>query len=402
MIALHQEPRRRWFARGWFHSKVGVLAVLGIFIVSASANFEAGQALSVDPMTSWTLGIASICVDIMKSVAFFIVVSAAINRRWLAVGVAFVIFALCGTWSLTSATRFMFGTLEQHQADTQLKAKLQETDLDILSLRTTRAGFLAQQQTKVSGPRGARTDAMEANKQTSSEFKSLIKDIEAQRSKLEEAKAVVGQDALASALDVLGIDVSSPKINAERALIFALILEVVSSLGFWVIVQSRHPQAAPILVSPIAQDELTLPVLVSPTPAPEPPKGGYEDEVLPPMPEVIAAPEPVLPDNVTPLFPKKTGGLAVLLESVTAPGDPIRAICKDLFETCPGERCLYKGVVDLINSRLPETDQIERPQYDLILTALAAEFPVRKCKTGGRIYIYGIRPRSYENRMATA
>lgn len=393
---------RRWFARGWFWSKVGLIAVLGIFIVSASANFEAGQALSGDPATSITLGLASICVDIMKSIAFFVVAAACLHRRWLAAACALVIFALCASWSMRSATQFMFSTLEQHAADGQLAAQLQKTDLDVLGLKTTRASFLAQQKTQVSGlNRAARADAMEANRQTSTEFANLLKDIELQRSSLSNRKAALPEDPLATVLEIPG-----KKVRTASAIIFALILEVVSSLGFWAIVQSRTPKdkesRKTLPIDTIADAIDKLPVL-DPSPSPT---GGYEQETLPPMPEVpVLPPEPViLPDNVTPLFPKKAAAPPVDALSTTDEHpaiEDVRAIVRDLFEAMPGERSVYKSVVDLINAQLPNHKRIMQPwaYATIILPAIRSEFPdVEKNRVGGRIYLYGLRPRSFESK----
>lgn len=407
MTHLHDAPRRRWFAgwfsRGWFWSKIGLAAVLGIFIVSAAANFEAGQALSGDTATSVTLGLASICVDIMKAIAFFIVASAFINRRWWALCASLVMFGLCASWSMRSATQFMFSTLEQHAADKQLAADLQKTDMDVLGLKTARAGFLAQQKTQVSGlNRAARADAMEANKQTSAEFSALLKDIDWQRQKLSRGRAVVADDPLATVLNLPG-----EKVRTASAIIFALILEVVSSLGFWAIVQARTPKPPRMpqaRVLPIRQE--IQPVLSGPS-SPSP-TGGYEQEELAPIPDpAVLVPEPVLlPDNVTPLFPKKAASKKSLPtpdQDDISPTDEIRAVIRDLFEAKAEERSIYKSVVDLINAQLPNHKRIMSPHdyARVIMPAIRTEFPdVEKLKTGGRVYLYGLRPKSFESKAS--
>src|SRR6476660_1919967 len=119
--------------------RVGIAAVSLVWLVSAMANGWAGYHLANAPELGVVLAAASVATDIMKTVALFVITAAICNRRWVAVGMAVVVFVLCAGWSARSATDFAANILSDRMAEKNFKAEQQQMAKDLLELRKKRA-----------------------------------------------------------------------------------------------------------------------------------------------------------------------------------------------------------------------------------------------------------------------
>lgn len=385
----------RQLLRGRIWPIFGFLAILGLWFVSAGANFYAGMSISDDPSVSVVLGAASVCVDVLKAVSLFIVATAIINRRATVVVVALAAFFLCAAWSVRSATHFASMALTTRSADLSLKADIQKAAVDLLSIKIRRAEFLSQQSITVSTPDSinvknrkvradiiaengkARSDSIGENRRLSNEFAGLVRDIETQKRSLENKAAVISGDPVAA---LIGIDDRS--VILASAMFFATMLEFLSGFGFWMLAQSRRPRPASVETPPVPrplveanQEQLTPTLIVD-----------VKSEERPTQP----TPKP----NVISIRKAQRLGLQSIVRDNFEPGDE-----KD--------RMLLKAVVDIINAQLPKPRRIVEPhlvaKYITPIITEDMEWPnAVKRKIGGRTYILGIRPRSIESRSKVA
>lgn len=363
---------------------VGFVAVMGLWLVSAAANYYAGVGLSSDPVTSQILGAASISADLMKAVAIFIIVAAAANQRWVVCGVGVLVFALCATWSMRSATHFASTMMTEKAAERSQAHDIQKSSLDLLGIKTRRAAFLAEQTVTVNvNNKYARTDAISENRRSSVEFDDLVKDIESQQKKLASVEVAVAGDPIAA---LFGL--SDRTVILASALFFAALLEVVSGVGFWIIAQSRVPRV--LQASPILKDVTPSlsPTVLQDAPGP---RGGK------PMP-VLASPtiqddKPTKASNVVQFAPKDVA---------------MQAIAANLFEADATSRIPLQTVVEMINAELPSNKRISQTHKisTFIMPSILDQtdlFPnVEKRKIGGRTFVLGIRVRSIESRAQAA
>ena len=382
---MTKKPRSTW--RLW--PLFGGCAVLGLWLVSAAANYHAGISISDDPMISDILGIASVCADVMKAVALFIITAAIVNKRWIVAGCATVVLVLCGAWSVRSAMHFASSALTTKAAERTLSHSLQKADLDLLAIKTQRAGFLSQQSVTVDVKnRYARADALQANERSSVEFSSLVRDIEAQKKAIKKAGVATAGDPIAALFKL-----EDRTVILATALFFAALLEVVSGFGFWLIAQSRSPRIETLksayVVQPVVLQE-PAPILAVSSPDGDPRPGA----AIPVIDKEIRYEEPqeTAPDNVVSIRKAQKAGL--------------RSIVSEHFE--PGtanDRMLLRAVVDQINAQLPKSRRIIEPhlvaKHITPVITEDMEWPgISKRKIGGRTYIVGLRPRSIESRKA--
>lgn len=384
------------------------MTILGLWAVSAAANFDAGQQLSHDDMTSFTLGLASIGIDCLKAVSLFIVAAALVNRRWLVATVALIVFTLCASWSLRSATQFILATLVNNAEKQHLAGEIQQSKVDLLKIKMQRAGFLSQQKVDVTGPKTLKLQAMTANKDSSQEFQGLVADIESRQKALETAPPPEKVDVIA---ETFGVD--QTWVWKLTALGFALLLEIASGFGFWLIAMSRTPKAPKVRPEPRTEEktlELTAghPARLSAQDAPPPPAPNNEvakpvlpgDNVFPirkvlgPMTPVLV-PTPETIEKIKLLVEEPIGGGEAIDPGLVAQIEEARTIITQIFEASAGDRVLYGSFGTMVNDRLPKARKVPTHLYAKILVpAVSQAIPgAYKERAGGNIYIYGIKPR---------
>ena len=394
--------------RGRIWPIFGFLAILGLWVVSAGANFYAGTSISDDPSVSFVLGMASVCVDVLKAISLFIVASAIVHKRWTVVLVALASFFLCAAWSMRSATHFASMAMTTKAADLSLKSDLQKASLDLLSIKTRRAEFLSQQSITISPQEPitiknkkiradiiaengrARSDTIGENKRLSNEFATLVKDIETQKKAIEGKGAVIHGDPVAA---LFGLD--DRTVILISAMFFATLLEFLSGFGFWMLAQSRRPRPEVAHEMKDVTPRLSEPIL---EPVPQsPPDTGPGQTTAPPVldvkieePQVQPTPEP----NVISIRKAQKLGLQSIVRENFEPGEA-------------SDRMLLRAVVDLVNAQLPKSRRIVEPhlvaKYITPVITDDMDWPhAVKRKIGGRTYILGIRPRSFDNRRKVA
>ena len=393
MTALNVAPRRRFSLRGRIWPLVGVAAVSLLWIISAAANYHAGASLSSDFFISHIIGSASVGADLMKAVAIFAVVAAIANRRPVVMLAGLVIFCLCATWSMRSAIYFVSTTLTQTVSEKTLKRDLQQSQLGILDLKIKRAGFLSQQSLKVDTKnKSARRDAISENQRSSGEFTGLIKDIEAQQKDLAATPVATGGDPIAA---LFGL--TDRTVILASALFFALLLEVVSGLGFWVIASSRQAKIINAVAMPVPAP-VAAPVSIGGDGGTSgygqigyggTPPGAEVVEGVTPAP-TAAAPAPAT--NVVPM--RRENAMGDRFEKV-------KSIVDDRFAAAPlTERILMSSVVAQINAGLPIERRVPEPQRaaELLVPIVFQMYPrAEKRKVGGRTFIYGVSQRLAED-----
>lgn len=334
-------------ARGRVSTVVGILAVCVIWGVSAYANFLAGRALASAPEKAWLLGAASLGADLLKGVCLFFLVAAVARQRYVVATIAGVSFALCAAWSLRSATWFIASELHTYHAEADRKKMIDDSALDMVELRKRRAAFLSQQSVTVDVTnKYARKDALEANHESAAEFAATMKELEKSLTVLASQKAAAAADPIA---DMLGIN--RDNVALVSALFFALLLEIVSGFGFWVVTRSQSSDAPSPMPAPIPQRWVTHPQA----------------------------------SNIVP-FPRVDPGdkqrwIAGVIQSLIEPGnDDDRIPARVLMETC--------------NAHLPPAQRVTgRNDINgvLVPALLACPWPIQKRKIGGQVQLCGVR-----------
>jgi hypothetical protein len=338
----------------------GTLAVLFIWAISAAANFWAGYSLAPhDDVMKFVFGGASIAIDVLKAVSLFVVVGALANRRPVAALVAVILFAACSVWSTRSAiyaSSTVFGTAD---AERQMSETLKQSQVAVLDIVTKRAQFLSQQNITIApdAVRNARRSSLEVtrdeNKRTDVEYKEALAQMKIEQAKLKEIKAAPPKDPIAWLFDL-----DSAWVIQMTCLGFALLLEVVSGCGLWLIAQARSPK----------------PGRESRSRASSEPSGG--EKALPPAePKVFSAP------NVVSLpVPSKLQPRNMLAEAV-----------RDVVEPSDGrDRVLVSVVRSRAAARLPAGfDYCSHQNISMIVNELHPA--ARKRKTGGQMYFYGLK-----------
>lgn len=397
----------------WFYS--GIAAVSAIWIVSAIANYTAGRALSGDPGMSNILGIASVACDILKAAALFVVIGAAAHSRWVATGVAVVLFAMATTWSLRSATYFAADAIASRQVQIEHDAAVATAQRDVIETKSLRAKFLAQQKVDIrTNNKRLRRDAIEENKRSAEEFDAMMAELQADIAALKAEKPVPPVDPLARILTV-----SASSVALATSISFALLLEIAASAGFWVLTRARphepppgggekHPEQIPVQPQHIGFGGV---VVQGPdhakrdTGTPQAsPRVVVSQQVCKNTPTTLQQPTPVAETpqenpvqasqqkaNVAPFPVAKTNTLVTALV--------------DTLEPAPGSsRVLMPDIQDAINPRLPSAHKITSPRDGARLAeALREAIPGSKRKrVGGKTYAYGVKFRGRGLRTVTA
>lgn len=371
--------------RGRLWPLVGVLAVAALWAASAYANYLAGVALADRPDMQQVIGAASVACDVMKGVALFLVIALAAKKHWVAASVACVIFALCTVWSLRSAVYFMSDAMTEKTARLEGSNTITNAKLKILDLQQQRADFLAEQTVEVDvNNKFARKDALTANKETAQEFKDLLSEVKQGVQDLE--KQTFLRATVDPIADVTGADPA--RVIMISSLFFAVLLEMCSSWGFWLIARARadHPKAT--LVEAVA----IVPEL-SPPPAPvvdDPKPAAVIQEAF------IETPAPVA----------DVAGLEAPKAKPAAKKDPaigdldeervIRALQQSLVYE-PGDRVLLATVGLKVNALLPARLQMNnRIAISNTLTPLISKaIPGSdKLRAGGNIWVANVRLRT--------
>lgn len=346
--------------KGRFWAWSGLLAVTAIWCASAGANFWAGYSLTTDPFLRMVSGGVSVAVDILKVVTLFAIVAAVANRRWVAMGVAVVVLAICSTWSMRNAVytaSVVFGTANaerEHQA--QATANLSA----LLSIKQDRAKFLAGQKVTIDPSKTRRSVielAADENKRSAADFNTMIREIEADNEKFKAAPVSIPRDPIAWMLDI------DPKYAVTgTAFFFAFLVEFASGFGFWMIAQARSPKG------PQREARKSAPAVHV-----DPPTGTAQ-QIL----ESKAA-------NVVALQPKQG--------PKTNPGRVLAEALNDVVEAGhPQERVLRSVVMQRVLSRVPRGFEYIQPQH-LALAAMDIGLSKPR-KTGGQMYFYGARLKS--------
>jgi hypothetical protein len=367
---------------------VGIIAVAAIWSISALANWYAGTLLASDPLMKHVLGAASVACDVLKAIALFIVLGALMNRRWVAVGVGLVLFALCTAWSLRSAAYFAADAITEKVAVVETSNAIAMARLQIIDAKTRRAAFLAEQQVTVTGPRAVRKDALAANQQSSAEFSALTGGLEADLDKLADSKQVLkaSTDPLA---DLLQVDRQVTILFT--ALFFALLMELASSTGFWLIARSAHRPAPPAAsAEPVAfphienvQKQLGMP---------EAPLSALE----------IAPEQPSLPDDeineeVEVEF-RPTASNVVKLNFVDSDTRRLQDAIRDVVDAGDEkDRVLIATLAKEVSRVLPKNKAIKTKAQIVhqLAPAVVQIYPgAEKRRASGHTWIYGVRLRT--------
>ena len=344
--------------KGRFWAWAGILAVTAIWLASAGANFWAGYSLTTDPFLRLVSGSVSVAVDILKVVTLFAIVAAVANRRWVAMGVAIVVLAICSTWSMRNAVytaSVVFGTANaerEHQA--QATANLSA----LLAIKQERAKFLAGQKVTIDASKTRRSVvelAADENKRSAAEFGAMIREIETDNEKFKAAPVSIPRDPIAWMLDI------DPKYAVTgTAFFFAFLVEFASGFGFWMIAQARTPKG-PQREARKSQTERAI----------DPPTGTVQ--------QVIES-----KGNVVALQPRGRSA---------NPGRVLAEALADVVEVGnPQERVLRSVVMQRVMARVPRGFEYIQPQH-LALAAMDLGLDKPR-KIGGQMYFYGARLKS--------
>lgn len=371
---------------------VGVLAVAAMWAASAYANYLAGLALTDDAKMQQVLGAASIACDVLKGVALFMVIALAARGRWFAVGVASLIFCLCTIWSLRSAAYFTADAMSTKITRIEQSNKIADAKMKVIDLKSDRAKFLSGQSVEVSvDNKYARKDALTANKETSQEFRALVGEVESGVKELEDKGFIQATvDPIASATN------SDPKmVILVSSLFFAVLLEMCSSWGFWLIARAREDNPG----TPILEAMAKLPEASPPPPA-QRMALGFGGSLVP----VEEPQEITLQDMPVPVAPVQE--IAVPLTKPKAFKDPsvgnldeeriIRALQQVLVHE-PSDRVLLATVGLKVNALLPPKHQMpNRISISNTLTPLVAKaIPgAAKERIAGQMWIANVRLRT--------
>jgi hypothetical protein len=263
-------------------------AIAAFWLVSAKANYEFGLSLG-DPI----FGYASLASDVTKTVALFGVFAAWASRYYVASAVLAVIWAACTLWSVASAVGFMslhYATMTDQRGKSAEDYKLIAGQVARFEEQLSKVGSARPEAVvqaeiagllRTPGVNGCSTingpvtqlicpkvDKLRAELGSSQSFAWLTGRIEEMRREMKTSDRVTSIDPRAETLAALaGITVQDTK--KGMVAFFALLLEMVTAMGFWAFWRafagrSETPQEAPEAVA-----GATLPALsVVPPPAP--------------------------------------------------------------------------------------------------------------------------------------
>jgi len=234
--------------RGKLYFSLGLVAVSILWLASAAANYSAGLSMAgpESPYQAHVFGAISAACDVLKAVALFAIISAIALYRPGVAALGVVIFALCATWSLRSATMFAWGHLGDAQLERQRDGKILDARLKVLDQDSNRLGWLREQSVSKDNKKADRTKFAEEYSVNRDELLALTTDLEKQR-------AVTPGDPIGH---VLGID--DRIVTLITGGFLAILLEVVSSTGFVMLSLSRGVTAQRA-VPEVSPPHLTVP-----------------------------------------------------------------------------------------------------------------------------------------------
>lgn len=215
--------------RGKLYFSLGILAVSILWLASAAANYSAGLAMAgpESPYQAHVFGAISAACDVLKAVALFAIISAIALYRPGVAALGVLIFALCATWSLRSATMFAWGHLGDAQVERQRDGKILDARMSVLDQDTKRLSWLREQSVSKDNKKGDQRKFAEEYSTNRDELLALTTDLEKQR-------AVTPGDPIGQ---VLGLD--DRIVTLLTGGFLAILLEVVSSTGFVMLSLSR-------------------------------------------------------------------------------------------------------------------------------------------------------------------
>ncbi len=370
----------------------GFLAGCGLWAVSALANYKAGVALSPDEGMQYILGGASLSADLMKVAALFALFAACSNRRFEVALMAGLLFALCSIWSMRAGAVFVADILAANGARIAHARAISEQRHDLLDVKKTRAGFLSQQNLKTDVKSRPMRDALiSENKRVASEFTALTTDIEGEIQKLSSSPPTHGDSFAQMIRDVFPELFTGKNQNeAERstwivtAAFFALLVEIGSGCGFWIISHSRQPRrkiapAADMAQSPGASKQATEPAPLAMAPQ------NQTDSKTPPAGNVVDLRGNPLPQPIP------------QTQYAIQPSWDVTQLLSGLFVENKSGRVLLSDVAALVNGALPRSKKLTTPHKVstiLVPALMGMGWDIQKVKIGGKMYIVGMDERS--------
>jgi membrane protein implicated in regulation of membrane protease activity len=361
-MSKEQKSRRRLWPF------MGLIAVTGMWGVSAVANGWSGANLSDDPFISMILGSASVASDIMKAVALFVVVGALANKRYVAAGVALVVFALCATWSLRSATYFASSFMSQHVAQRGYSKALEEQEMASLRVKQRRLEWLSGTDIAVDNPGKTQLQMLTQDRSSrANEFKQLSTEVEQQLTRMKDKHVTANADPLGQIFHL-----RDESVVLWSSLGFAVLLEIVSGVGFWMIAQARVNVPIP-LSPPVGFGGRGFGGGSPPSSGQPPPASGK------PVPAAR---------NVVSLRSKQTEQLATKVSGLVA----------DLYEGDPHARPMrISQIIGAVNNRLPKGKKVNKSNTSLVLMPALLDLNINatRRKKSGKIWVHGVKARGH-------
>lgn len=364
---------------------LGLIAVAAIWTVSAIANAMAGYQLSTDPQLSTVLAAASVACDILKAIVLFVVLGAFIQRRWVVVTLATVLFVLTTGWSMRSAVYFASWGIADRANTLRHQEMIAEAQLMLVSTKQQRARFLAEQRVDVTSKyRSIREAAAEANARSSEEFSKMMDEIQADLEKIKASKPTPVIDPIAEVMEL-----PHAQVALWTSLAFALLLEMSSATGFWLISRARLPKAKVDkrqreTAKPAKPHETTDPkVSVS---APEIPDKNPSQEKLGEESAVIFHGHASVPSISV------KADLPTVVDADTR--RLVKALQTALTIAGPHDRITLNEVSFATNRLLPSSKRLtsKHDRAGALSDALLLAFPnCEKRRVGGQTWIYGVR-----------
>lgn len=363
---------------------LGLLAVAAIWTVSAIANAMAGYQLSSDPQLSAVLSAASVACDILKAIVLFVVLGAFIQRRWVVVGLATVLFVLTTGWSMRSAVYFASWGIADRANTLRHQEMVAEAQLMLVSTKQQRARFLAEQRVDVTSKyRSIREAAAEANAKSSEEFSKMMDEIQADLEKIKHSKPTPVIDPIAEVMEL-----PHAQVALWTSLAFALLLEMSSATGFWLISRARLPK--------VKIDKKRSA------------RGGGEIQQIPTTTATERDPAPVAREPAKPAKPVETSAQPVsatevvkppLLEEISTVVDAdvrrvVKALQTALAKAGPHDRLTLNEISFAVNRLLPSSKRLHKKheRAGVLSEALLIAYPdCEKRRAGGQTWIHGVR-----------
>lgn len=235
---------------------LGTLALLVIWGVSATANWNFGTSLTSDYWLSFVYGGSSVAIDVFKAILVFAAIGAFAAKKYLGTFIIFVLWGMCAAWSLTSGMGFV--AMNADDAAATRKATVRATSGDRRQLEAERKHLEALQWDYVIY---ADADKMhEANndvaKRKRDDLNRMQGDIAITRANISSLQGGLKNEiALGSAdpqalvlAELSGFPVN--KVQMAKAWYLALLWEILSSLGWYALYCAKAP-------STITQKRLT-------------------------------------------------------------------------------------------------------------------------------------------------